>query len=135
MALMTLGLFVFDLPTLTYQQLQRRTTWRHAASERVGARAAGQYVGPGDDDITLTGMLAPVAFGDAGSLDDLRTMGDSGEAWPLVDGAGRVYGAFVITGLDETQKSIMDNGVPRLSDFSLSLKRMDDDEPEAGSAS
>lgn len=130
MALMTLGLFVFDLPTLAYHQLQRRTTWRHATSERVGARAAGQFVGPGDDDITLTGMLAPIAFGDPGSLDDLRAMGDAGEAWPLVDGAGRVYGAFVITGLDETQRSIMDNGVARISDFTLSLKRMDDDLPE-----
>lgn len=130
MALMTLGLFVFDLPTLAYHQLQRRTTWRHATSERVGARAAGQFVGPGDDDITLTGMLAPIAFGDPGSLDDLRAMGDSGQAWPLVDGAGRVYGAFVITGLDETQRSIMDNGVARISDFTLSLKRMDDDLPE-----
>ena len=87
MAMMALGLFVFDLPTLTYQQLQRRTSWRHAFGERVGARPAGQYLGEGDDDITLTGMLAPVAFGDAGSLDDLRTMGKSGEAWPLVDGA------------------------------------------------
>lgn len=130
MALMTLGLFVFDLPTLAYHQLQRRTTWRHATSERVGARAAGQFVGPGEDDITLTGMLAPIAFGDPGSLDDLRAMGDSGQAWPLVDGAGRVYGAFVIAGLDETQRSIMDNGVARISDFTLSLRRMDDDLPE-----
>ena len=57
MAMMTLGLFVFDLPSLTYQQLQRRTTWRHAFSDRVGARPLGQFVGEGDDDITLTGML------------------------------------------------------------------------------
>ena len=75
-----------------------------------------------------------VVFGDAGSLDDLRTMGKSGEAWPLVDGAGRVYGAFVITGLDETQRAIMDNGVARISDFTLSLKRVDDDLDDEGVA-
>ena len=126
MALMNLGLFVFDLPTLTYNQLQRRSTWRHATSDRVGARPAGQFVGPGDDNITLTGMLAPIAIGDPGSLDELRRMADTGEAWPMLDGAGRNYGAFVITALDETQKSILDNGVPRISDFTLSLQRMDD---------
>lgn len=126
MALMNLGMFVFDLPTLTYNQLQRRSTWRHATSDRVGARPAGQFVGPGDDNITLTGMLAPIAIGDAGSLDELRRMADTGEAWPMLDGAGRNYGAFVITALDETQKSILDNGVPRISDFTLSLQRMDD---------
>lgn len=126
MALMNLGMFVFDLPTLTYSQLQRRSTWRHATSDRVGARPAGQFVGPGDDGITLTGMLAPIAFGDPGSLDELRRMADTGEAWPMLDGAGRNYGAFVITALDETQKSILDNGVPRISDFSVTLQRMDD---------
>lgn len=126
MALMNLGMFIFDLPTLTYDQLQRRSSWRHATSDRVGARPAGQYVGPGDDNITLTGMLAPIAIGDIGSLDELRRMADTGEAWPMLDGAGRNYGAYVITALDETQKSIMDNGVPRISDFSLSLQRMDD---------
>lgn len=126
MALMNLGMFVFDLPTLTYNQLSRRSAWRHATSDRVGARPAGQFVGPGDDNVTLTGMLAPIAFGDPGSLDELRRMADTGEAWPMLDGAGRNYGAFVITALDETQKSIMDNGVPRISDFSVTLQRMDD---------
>lgn len=126
MALMNLGMFVFDLPTLAYDQLQRRSTWRHATSDRVGARPAGQYVGPGDDNISLTGLLAPVAFGDPGSLDELRRMADTGEAWPMLDGAGRNYGAFVITALDETQKSILDNGVPRISHFTVSLQRMDD---------
>lgn len=130
MALMTLGMFVFDLPTLTYNQLQRRSSWRHPTNERVGARPAGQFAGAGDDDITLTGMLAPVAFGKADSLDDLRTMADTGEAFPLVDGSGHIFGAYAITSLDETQRSIMDNGRPRISDFTLSLKRMDDPLPE-----
>ena len=40
--LMTLGTFVFDLPRLAYQQLEQQMSWRHAASERVGARAAHQ---------------------------------------------------------------------------------------------
>lgn len=126
MALMNLGMFVFDLPTLAYDQLKWRCAWKHASTDRVGARPAGQYVGPGDITITLTGSLAPIAMGDIGSLNELRDMADSGEAWPLLDGAGRNFGAFVITSLDEDQKSIMDNGVPRISDFSLSLQRMDD---------
>ena len=131
MALMNLGMFVFDLPTLTYSKLQRRTSWRHATSDRVGARPAGQYVGPGDDKITLTGMLAPIAFGDLNSLNELRSMAKTGEAWPMLDGAGRNYGAYVITDLDEDQKSIMDNGVPRISDFTLALQRMDDPDFDA----
>ncbi len=132
MALMTLGMFVFDLPSLTYNQLQRRSSWRHPTSDRVGARPKGQFAGAGDDDITLTGNLAPLAMGAVDALDTLRDMAGTGEAFPLVDGTGQVYGAYVITGLDETQRSIIDNGRPRISDFTLSLKRMDDDLPDDG---
>lgn len=132
MALMTLGMFVFDLPSLTYNQLQRRSSWRHPTSDRVGARPKGQFAGAGDDDITLTGNLAPLVMGAVDALDTLRDMAGTGEAFPLVDGTGRVYGAYVITGLDETQRSIIDNGRPRISDFTLSLKRMDDDLPDDG---
>ncbi|MNH79266.1 Phage P2 GpU [compost metagenome] len=124
--LMSLGLFAFSNDDLSYAQLQRRTSWRHPTNDRVGARAAGQYAGPGDDIVTMSGLLAPGVIGRAGALDDLRELADQGEAWPLVDGAGYVYGVFVITDLDETQRAIFADGVPRVSDFTLSLKRMDD---------
>jgi len=48
--MMALGPFVFSLSTLAYQQLQRQMAWRHASSERIGARAAWQYLGTGEDD-------------------------------------------------------------------------------------
>lgn len=128
MALMTLGMFAFDLPTLAYSKLQRRMTWKHATNERVGARAAGQYVGPGDDTITLSGTLAPIIGNDPQSLNDLREMAGSGQAWPLLDGSGQNYGAFVITAIDEDQRSILDNGAARIADFTISLQQMDDPE-------
>lgn len=135
MALMTLGMFVFDLPTLTYNQLQRRSNWRHPTSDRVGARPKGQFAGAGDDDVTLTGALAPISLGSADALDQLRDMAGTGEPFPLVDGTGHVFGAFVITGLDETKRALMDNGQSRISDFTLTLKRMDDELPDDGEAS
>lgn len=126
MALMTLGMFAFDLPTLAYGELQRRSSWRHPTNDRVGARAAGQFVGPGEDAITLSGSQAPGLIGDPDSLPELRRMADSGEAWPLIDGMGRNFGAFVITNLDETYRKIIDNGAPRIIDFTLTLARMED---------
>lgn len=134
MALMTLGMFAFDLPTLAYGELQRRSTWRHPTNDRVGARAAGQFVGPGEDAITLSGSQAPGLIGDPDSLPELRRMADSGEAWPLIDGMGRNYGAFVITSLDEAHRKIIDNGAPRIIDFTLTLARMEDAETSRKSA-
>lgn len=124
--MMSLGMFGFSLPTAAYQELQRRTSWSHAETKRLGARPAGQFLGPGDDKITLSGVLFPEVAGDPAALDELRGMGDDGEAWPLVDGTGKVYGSFRIDSLDETQSVFFDDGVARKYDFALQLTRVDD---------
>lgn len=125
--MMALGQFVFSLPTLAYQELQRRTNWKHRNTSRVGGRDARQYTGQGDDAITLTGWFAPSqGIGKLSSLTELRNMGDDGDAYALVDGAGNVYGAFVIEGLDEGQTLHQKDGTPRRVEFTLSLMRVDD---------
>lgn len=124
--MMSLGMFVFALPTLAYDELKRRTDFRHARSPRIGARDATQFVGPGDDSISLSGTAFAELSDGAASLDSLRAMGDSGDVWPLVDGAGRVYGAFVIEGVDEGQKFFFADGTPRQIDFTLDLLRVDE---------
>lgn len=125
--MMALGQFVFSLPTLAYQELQRRTSWKHRSTSRVGARDARQYTGQGDDGITMTGWIAPdQGIGKLSSLAELRDMGDTGDAWALVDGSGYVYGAFVIEGLDEGQSYHQKNGTPRRIEFTLTLTRVDD---------
>ena len=124
--LMALGMFVFGLPTLAYQDLQRQTTWRHPSNSRVGSRPARQCVGPGDDTITLSGVLVPELMGRAASLDELRAMADTGAAWALASGAGEIMGAFVIESINTTGTVMMDDGRPRRIEFTLQLARVDD---------
>jgi len=127
--MMALGTFVFSLPTLAYQQLQRSTSWRHASTERVGARAAHQFVGPGEETVELSGLIAPELTGTPASLDILRDLADEGRPLALVDGMGRVHGAFVITSLNETHTLFLQDGTPRRIEFQLSLRRVDDESP------
>src|SRR5690554_4533270 len=101
MAMMTLGMFVFELRSLPYQQLQRQSQWRHSSQNRVGQRPAYQFIGPGDDTITLSGTLLPELTGGRMTLDDVRIMADEGKAYPLIEGSGRVYGYWVITNVQE----------------------------------
>lgn len=124
--MMSIGQFVFSLTTLAYQDLQRQTSWRHAANSRVGARPARQFLGPGDDTITLSGMVAMEFSNGIASLEEIRTMADTGKAWPLVDGAGYVYGQWVVEGLNTTNTLFLANGVPRRVEFQISLTRVDD---------
>jgi phage protein U len=123
--MMALGMFIFSLPTLAYQELQRQTNWKHPSTPRVGTRDAHQYTGPGDDTITLSGWIAPELTGTAFSLDALRLMADTGKAWILIQGTGRIYGTWIITDMTE-EKTILDHdGSPRKIEFSINLKRTD----------
>jgi len=76
--MMILGMFVFSLPTLAYQELQRKTQWKYASNGRIGRRDAKQFTGPGDDTITLSGWVAPELTGSLYSFDALRLMADTG---------------------------------------------------------
>ncbi|WP_313410578.1 phage tail protein [Stutzerimonas kunmingensis] len=125
--MMALGMFVFGLDTLAYQELQRQTDWRHPSTSRIGARPARQFVGPGDDAITLPGVLLAELAGDQASLDELREMADTGKAYALVEGTGKVYGQFVIESLSEGRTLFFRDGAARRIEFTLALKRVDDD--------
>lgn len=125
--MMALGLFVFGLRTVPYQQLQRQTQWRHPSVSRVGRRPARQYTGQGDDSFTLSGVLYPEITGGKVTLDMLRTLADTGKAWPLVQGDGTVYGHHVIESIDETDTVFFADGSARKIDFSIKLMRVDDD--------
>lgn len=126
MHLMALGMFLFELGTLPFEELQHKMDWRHARSPRIGARDATQFVGPGDETISLSGAVYTELSDGFVSLEDLRAMADQGEAWPLVAGNGRIYGNFVITAIDERQVYLMADGTPRRIDFGIDLLGVDD---------
>lgn len=126
--MMSLDQFVFSLKTAPYRELQRQRNWKHRTSSRVGVRDASQYTGPGDDTITFNGTVVPAEeFGSIASLDQLAKMGDTGDAYVLVDGTGNIYGAYIIDGLNETQTYHMADGTPKKIDFVLTLKRVADE--------
>lgn len=125
-AIMGFGMFVFSIPTLLYDQLQRQTDYRFARTGRVGARDATQFIGPGDQTISLSGSTyAELGDGEV-SLDELHGMAAEGDAQPLVCSNGRVYGNFVITGIDERYKLFAPDGTPLAIDFGIDLLRVDD---------
>ncbi|MDI3218916.1 phage tail protein [Klebsiella quasipneumoniae] len=125
--MMMFGLFVFELRTLPYQQLQLSRHWRHFKNDRVGQSAKWQYVGVGENQLTLGGLLNPEITGGNLSLGAVSTMAYTGLAWPLIDGVGSIYGMYVITGLQETHQEFDRYGKAKKIGFTLSLQRVDED--------
>lgn len=124
--MMTLGLFVFGIDTLAYQEFKRSQDWRHPKQARIGVRPGSQFLGPGDDKVTLSGWYSPEISRGLVSLETLRTMADTGEAWPLIEGTGRIYGFYVIESLEEGRTIFLDNGAAQRTEFTVALLRTGD---------
>ena len=124
--MMALGLFVFSLDTAPYSEFQRQVGWRHPGNSRVGRRPSHQFTGPDDETITLSGKLMPELTGGDLTLAVLELMGDTGDAYTLIEGTGRFYGQFVIDSLDTKRTYFFQDGAARACDFTLKLTRVDD---------
>lgn len=123
MGLMALGMFVFDGDTLLFDGLERNRAWRHGRTERFRARPASQFLGPGEDKITLSGTLVPELVGQYSAITTLAKMADAGEAYLLMRGDGMIFGKYTIDGIAERQSAIIGNGMPRVVGFTLELVR------------
>lgn len=93
----------------------------------MGRSARWQYVGAGENQLTLGGLLYPEITGGNLSLGAVSTMAYTGLAWPLIDGIGSIYGMYVITGLQETHQEFDRYGKAKKVEFTLSLQRVDED--------
>ncbi|AXE32249.1 oxidoreductase [Chromobacterium phragmitis] len=123
--MMALGLFVFMLDTVPYQQLQQQLKWRLPSNSRVGQRPAYQFAGPDEETITLTGVLMPEITGGDTTLALLRLMADQGKSWPLIEGTGNIYGFYAVESIDTTRGDFFSDGKARRIEFTIALKRTD----------
>jgi len=124
--MMSLGMFVFQLSTVPFQEFQRQLGWRHPATGRVGVMPAHQFLGQDEETVSLNGVLLPEITGGWPDLAILEDMANRGKAWPLIDGTGIHYGLYVITSLNTTHSLFFPDGAARRIEFALTLKRIDD---------
>lgn len=122
--LMSLGEFVFEQTTLPYAQLARQNDWRHPGTDRVSAAPAYQSLGPGAETFAITGIVY-AELGNREGLDTLRDMADAGDAYALVDAAGKVYGMYVINTISETGSYFNREGVAKKTEFTINITRAD----------
>jgi phage protein U len=136
-SMMCLGDFVFELKSAPYQTRNDDWSWRHAESARVGAPPATQFAGKDADKLKLSGELYPGLTGGAVKLGELREMADAGDAYTLIDGQFHNLGEYVIEKISVTRTDFLPNGTARRIEFSIELKRVQDEapQPDSGAAS
>lgn len=124
--LLMLGGFKFSLNTAVFQEMHRNTSWRWPAQERVGQYDALQFTGPGDDRVTLPGVVYPDFRGDAMQVDALRAIAAQGKPVRLISATGQMLGTWVILSVEETASSFKPDGTPRKQEFTVTIRKFGD---------
>ncbi|TIH12734.1 phage tail protein [Marinifilum sp. JC120] len=126
MGMLKLGDYIFSVDTAAYQTLQRFTSQDWAKVKRIGKRASHQDLGPGDDSITLPGVIYPHYKGGLKQIDKMREMIHAGEPLMLVDGQGNVHDKWIILSVDDKRGIFFQDGVPRKQEFTLKIERFEE---------
>ena len=120
--MMMLGSYPFMLDTAAFQELKRSSEYRWQKMDRSGRKPAQQYLGPGADEISLSGEILPHWKGGYGQIDAMRAEAARGKPLTLIDGAGGyVLGQWVIRRIDQTHTELAADGSPHVIAFSLAL--------------
>lgn len=126
---MALGDFRFALKGAAYDSFRRETRWRWASQPRLGRAPAKQFVGPGEDVITLKGTIYPHFRGGWKQVKAMRELAGKGQPQLMVDGLGFIHGYWCITSLTESNDAIWHNGAPLKQGFTMTLEFYGEDVP------
>ena len=122
MILMGLGPFRFHSPRgMNYNRLARRFEYRWVPQMRVGRRPAEQYLGPGEEELRIHGILFPHAYGGYNTLNSMRDAAQVGTPYGLADAVGVYYGPWCIRMILDEQEFFLPNGTPRRVEFVVEL--------------
>lgn len=123
-AILALGPVVFGVETLPPASARRGSRYRWAAHRPVGSPPRREFLGVGDDEMTLDLVLGQ-GLGRRTAVEALRLLAARGESHILADATGRLYGWWCVVGVRETSRRLTRDFTPRRSTVRLDLVRTD----------
>ncbi|MEK7991721.1 MAG: phage tail protein [Thiotrichaceae bacterium] len=120
---MVWGGIEFTTNTTALNKIAHSTTYEWAAVGRLDRPHARQFLGKGEDNITLTGEYYPAVGGNANALEAVRSKADKGTPEILMDGSGKNWGKYVCTDVKDDKSELMDDAKPQKVSFTVTLKK------------
>lgn len=132
-------LFYVPLPqheTPNFETIQRDAQFTWVSNDRLSRDPAMQFVGPGEENISIDGKMYPYHFGGLDTIARLRAAGRRGKPmdmvrfYPLKEPAGyaaEAIGTFAIKRVRTIESKIGSIGVAHKIDFTVELARYGDD--------
>ncbi|QGM46752.1 phage tail protein [Methylocystis heyeri] len=94
--LMGWGPHRFTVGSMAYEELRQRAEGRWGKHEIIGRRPAGQYLGPGDESVTLRGVVYPLDMmgGEDAQVQALLSDCTTGQVYTLLSANGDIQGPY-----------------------------------------
>ncbi len=131
--MLTWGEVAFGVETAAYQALRRAATYRIPAQERIANRPGLQFTGPGEETVSISGVMMPGYRGEPATFEALRAQGAAGTAHKLTSGTGEDLGRWALADVTEERSGLFDDGAARKIAFNARFVR-DDEEPRGRAA-
>jgi uncharacterized protein len=125
-----IGTLALDTRPFSINEMGREASADVVSKPVMGGAPAHEFMGEGEDEITLSGQLLPTKIGGLTELEIAHEMRRSGTRFPLHRGDGRRMGWFAITNISERHTELTRGGVGFVVRHSITMVRV---EPEAGS--
>jgi uncharacterized protein len=126
-AMVGIGAVRFQVDTLNFSQLERTFAYRWEPQNRLGRRPAMQFMGPGEETITLQGTIYPNHPAFAGGLDELNNMRARSATGAFFNMGARIgtrglaLGRWCVRTIRDTQSYFHPNGQPSKVEFTIEL--------------
>jgi hypothetical protein len=101
----------------------------------IGGLAPSEFMGDGGEELTLSGQLVPFRFGGLDEVETIHQMRREGARVPVMRGDGERLGTHAITRASETHKELGRDGVGYIVAWSLTLKRVQDEDSDGAGGS
>lgn len=120
-----LGPVIFEIQPVNLTEISRETSASFVEKPVMGKRPPLEFVGDSTETMKLTVKLFPERFGGMAAVGFLDAMRKAGIAQFFMRGDGVPQGWFVVESVSEKATYLGANGVGRVYDVDLTLKRSD----------
>lgn len=120
-----IGSLTLDTRPFNADQMERTASADFAVKPIIGGLPGREFMGEGDDKITLSGQLLPSKTGGLTSLEAAHAFRKAGAQLPVMRGDGKMYGWFAIEEVSETHTELMRSGVGFIVQHSIALVKVE----------
>ncbi|MFN4098138.1 MAG: phage tail protein [Pararhodobacter sp.] len=124
-----IGTLTLDTRPFNADRMSREASADIASKPLIGTLPGKEFMGEGDDRITLSGQLLPFKTGGLTELEIAHSMRRRGARFPLHRGDGYRLGWFAIVGISEGHSELSRSGVGHIVTHSITMEKV---LPDAG---